>query len=98
MTLDSLQSLPFQKVKHVVGNTEAQPVPNGGILIQVNGQLAVRLTLPPTSSTAVLLLTSARVQVDDESNPLPYSQTFHLCQDEAGQWFVQNDIFSLVLL
>ncbi|KXX75815.1 Nuclear transport factor 2 [Madurella mycetomatis] len=73
---EKLTSLPFQKVRHVHGEPDAQPTPAGGIIILVNGQLAV----------------------DEEQNPLPYSQTFHLCQDGAGQWFVQNDIFSLVLL
>jgi hypothetical protein len=36
-------------------------------------------------------------QVDDEQRPLPYSQAFQLCQDPAGQWFVFNDVFKLVL-
>jgi hypothetical protein len=38
------------------------------------------------------------LQVDDESRPLGYSQAFQLCQDPAGNWFVYNDIFKLVLL
>ncbi|KAL2255939.1 hypothetical protein VTK26DRAFT_2451 [Humicola hyalothermophila] len=71
-----LVSLPFQKVKHVYGPPDAQPTPNGGILILVTGQLLV----------------------DEEQNPLAYSQAFQLCQDANGQWFVMNDIFKLVLL
>ncbi|GAB1315949.1 Nuclear transport factor 2 [Madurella fahalii] len=73
---EKLTGLPFQKIRHVHGEPEAQPTPTGGIMILVNGQLLV----------------------DEEQNPLPYSQAFHLSQDAAGQWFVQNDIFSLVLL
>lgn len=28
---------------------------------------------------------------------MPYTQTFLLAQDPAGQWYVQNDIFNLVV-
>jgi hypothetical protein len=37
-----LQNLPFEKVKHVFGEPDAQPTPNGGIIILVTGQLVVR--------------------------------------------------------
>ncbi|KAK4249529.1 hypothetical protein C7999DRAFT_29954 [Corynascus novoguineensis] len=73
--LEKLTNLPFQKIKHHISALDAQPTPNGGIIILVIGQLAV----------------------DDETNPLPYSQAFQLCQDPAGQWFVFNDIFKLVI-
>jgi hypothetical protein len=97
------QSLPFQKVKHEFGPPDAQPTPNGGIIILVTGQLIVCTLIsefwfwlgvsgcvtPPTNN--------AGTQVDDESRPLPYSQAFQLCQDAQGQWFVFNDVFKLVL-
>jgi len=44
-----------------------------------------------------LLTLALFVQVDDNEHPLGYSQAFHLTTDAAGQWFVFNDIFKLVL-
>jgi hypothetical protein len=42
MLISVAQNLPFQKVKHVVhGAPDAQPTPNGGIIILVTGQLKV---------------------------------------------------------
>ncbi|KAK4109782.1 nuclear transport factor 2 [Canariomyces notabilis] len=52
----------------------------------------------PTANGGIIILVTGQLVVDDESRPLPYSQTFHLCQDPAGQWFVYNDIFKLVLM
>ncbi|AEO58995.1 hypothetical protein MYCTH_2306840 [Thermothelomyces thermophilus ATCC 42464] len=72
--VEKLTSLPFQKITHKISALDAQPTPNGGIIILVTGQLLV----------------------DEEQNPLSYSQAFQLCQDPAGQWFVFNDIFKLV--
>ncbi|KAL2021266.1 hypothetical protein VTK56DRAFT_7345 [Thermocarpiscus australiensis] len=75
--VEKLTSLPFQKVKHQLsGPPDAQPGPNGGIIILATGQL----------------------QVDDEQRPLMFSQTFQLCQDAAGQWFVFNDLFKLAIM
>lgn len=36
-------------------------------------------------------------QVDDGENPLGFSQCFQLQQDGAGQWYVYNDLFKLVM-
>ncbi|KAK3901628.1 nuclear transport factor 2 [Staphylotrichum tortipilum] len=38
---EKLVSLPFQKVQHQAGEPDAQPTPNGGIIILVTGQLVV---------------------------------------------------------
>ncbi len=38
----TLQNLPFQKVTHKFNPPDAQPTPNGGIIILVTGQLLVR--------------------------------------------------------
>jgi hypothetical protein len=36
-------------------------------------------------------------QVDDGEQPLSYTQTFLLAQDASGSYYVQNDIFNLVV-
>ncbi|KAK5661979.1 hypothetical protein OQA88_10090 [Cercophora sp. LCS_1] len=50
----------------------------------------------PTANSIVILVTG-QLLVDDSDAPLSYSQTFVLGQDAAGQWYVQNDIFKLVV-
>ncbi|KAK0641087.1 nuclear transport factor 2 [Cercophora newfieldiana] len=71
---EKLAGLPFQKVVHKYDRTDAQPTPNG-ILIVVAGQLLV----------------------DDGEQPLSYTQTFLLAQDGSGSYYVQNDVFNLVV-
>jgi hypothetical protein len=44
---------------------------------------------------SVLLTTLA--QVDDSEAPLSYTQAFLLAQDASGGWYVQNDVFKLVV-
>ncbi|AEO64263.1 dbda3107-72ad-41c9-b189-97450e35555f [Thermothielavioides terrestris] len=39
--VEKLASLSFQKVTHKVSGLDAQPTPNGGIIILVTGQLVV---------------------------------------------------------
>jgi hypothetical protein len=77
---------------------DAQPGPNGGIMILVCGQLLVR---EHNDSLLARLMRESRfltlTQVDEEQNPLPFTQAFQLCQDAAGGWFVFNDIFKLVV-
>jgi hypothetical protein len=36
------------------------------------------------------------VQVDEEKNPMNYTQTFQLMPDGAGSYFVLNDVFRLI--
>ncbi|KAK3402237.1 hypothetical protein B0T20DRAFT_134980 [Sordaria brevicollis] len=52
----------------------------------------------PTANGGIIILVTGHLVVDDESRPLAYSQSFQLCQDATGNWFVYNDIFKLVLL
>ena len=68
------QSLPFQRIKHVPQEIDAQPSFNNGVLVLVTGQL----------------------QVDDEERPMNFTQVFQLAQDEAGQYYVHNDVFKLI--
>ncbi|KAL2144850.1 hypothetical protein VTI28DRAFT_8410 [Corynascus sepedonium] len=51
----------------------------------------------PTPNGGIIILVTGQLAVDEETNPLAYSQAFQLCQDPAGQWFVFNDIFKLVI-
>ncbi|KAK4044236.1 hypothetical protein C8A01DRAFT_42911 [Parachaetomium inaequale] len=39
--VEKLTNLPFRKVKHQFSEPDAQPTPNGGIIILVTGQLVV---------------------------------------------------------
>jgi len=52
----------------------------------------------PTPSGGIVILVTGQLKTDEESNPLPYSQAFQLAKDPNDQWFVFNDIFTLVLL
>ncbi|KAL2162164.1 hypothetical protein VTH06DRAFT_7077 [Thermothelomyces fergusii] len=52
---------------------------------------------PGPTGNSLFILVSGVLAVDDESNPLSFTQAFQLCQDSAGQWFVFNDIFQLVV-
>ncbi|KAG0144318.1 hypothetical protein CROQUDRAFT_660192 [Cronartium quercuum f. sp. fusiforme G11] len=44
---------------------------------------------------SLLVLVTGTLQVDEEGNSLKFSQAFHLVQ-EAGSFFVLNDVFRLV--
>ncbi|CAK7239348.1 MAG: Nuclear transport factor 2 [Sporothrix thermara] len=72
--VEKLKSLPFQRIKHVPQEIDAQPSFNNGVLVLVTGQL----------------------QVDDEERPMNFTQVFQLAQDEAGQYYVHNDVFKLI--
>ncbi|EJD06119.1 nuclear transport factor 2 [Fomitiporia mediterranea MF3/22] len=46
----------------------------------------------------LLVSVTGHLLVDDETNPLPFSQVFQLIQDtETGSYYVFNDIFRLNL-
>ena len=91
------QSLKFEKVKHQVNTTDAQPSNEaGGIMVMVTGALLVcgpcvaRETL---NGQADLL---SKHQVDEEQRPMNYSQVFQLLPDGQGGYFVFNDVFRLI--
>lgn len=50
---------------------------------------------PSNAHGGLLIFVTGRLQVEGESNPLRFSQTFQLCPNGPGQYFVQNDIFRL---
>jgi hypothetical protein len=89
-----IQGLPFQKVQHRVATLDAQPSgEQGGILVLVTGALLVGANAP----TVVDMNTSLTApQVDEEQNPMNYTQSFQLLPDGAGSYFVYNDIFRLI--
>lgn len=90
-----LQSLPFQKVVHKFTPPDVQPTAVGGALISVLGQLVVGT--PVWLTCEIGLLMRLVLQVDDSDAPLSYAQTFLLAKDAGGNWYVQNDIFKLVV-
>ncbi|KAL1839384.1 hypothetical protein VTJ49DRAFT_1586 [Mycothermus thermophilus] len=51
---------------------------------------------PVAGGSAILILVTGQLLVDQESNPLSFAQAFTLAQDASGQWYVANDIFKLV--
>ncbi|EGS19795.1 uncharacterized protein CTHT_0042790 [Thermochaetoides thermophila DSM 1495] len=52
----------------------------------------------PTANGIIVLVTGQLAVDGDADRPLGFSQAFHLVQDPAGQWFVYNDIFNLVVV
>ncbi|MCJ1426406.1 Nuclear transport factor 2 [Sticta canariensis] len=50
---------------------------------------------PSNDSGGILVMVTGALLVDEEQQPMSYSQVFQLVQD-AGSYFVLNDIFKLV--
>ncbi|PGH10425.1 hypothetical protein GX51_00184 [Blastomyces parvus] len=50
----------------------------------------------PTAEGGVVVLVTGALMVDAEAKPMNYSQLFHLRRDEAGNYYVFNDVFRLV--
>ncbi|KAL2119758.1 hypothetical protein VTJ04DRAFT_6719 [Mycothermus thermophilus] len=50
----------------------------------------------PTANGGIIILVTGQLLVDEEQNPLSFSQSFLLAQDPAGAWYVANDVFTLV--
>ncbi|KAK4454135.1 nuclear transport factor 2 [Podospora aff. communis PSN243] len=55
-----------------------------------------RTDAQPTPS-GILIVVAGQLLVDDGEQPLSYTQTFLLAQDPSGSYYVQNDIFNLVV-
>ncbi|PGH17773.1 hypothetical protein AJ79_00914 [Helicocarpus griseus UAMH5409] len=49
----------------------------------------------PTEEGGVVVLVTGALMVDDEKNPMNYTQAFHLRRDAVG-FYVYNDIFKLI--
>ena len=63
---------------------DAQPSTDGKFLISITGQLLVR---PISLTTYLGCLISHGMQVDEEANPMPFTQFFQLAPD-GGSYFV----------
>mmetsp|Transcript_82773 Transcript_82773/g.222008 ORF Transcript_82773/g.222008 Transcript_82773/m.222008 type:complete len:84 (+) Transcript_82773:184-435(+) len=50
----------------------------------------VTMDCQPTSGNGVLVMVCGNLKVDQEPNPIKYSQTFVLLPTAAGGWYVQN--------
>lgn len=50
---------------------------------------------PGSPNGDIIVLVTGNLLVDEEANPLKYSQVFHLVPD-AGSYYVFNDIFKMV--
>ncbi|KAB8272123.1 hypothetical protein BDV30DRAFT_134855 [Aspergillus minisclerotigenes] len=51
---------------------------------------------PSNEAGGILVMVTGALLVDDQQNPMNYTQTFQLLPDGAGSYFVFNDIFRLV--
>jgi len=86
------QGLPFAKVQHKITTLDAQPSSPtvASLLVSVTGLLVVR---PPSRDPSE---TDNYAQVDDSTNPLNFSQVFHLVPEGASYYvyggFPSSDI------
>ena len=55
------------------------------------------LDAQPNPNGGAIILVTGQLLVDEEQNPLSYTQTFQLFPDGKGSFWVYNDIFKLVL-
>eukprot|EP00039_Didymoeca_costata_P022395 m.4395 g.4395 ORF g.4395 m.4395 type:complete len:125 (+) comp2974_c0_seq1:25-399(+) len=69
-----VEGLRFERVAHSLTAQDYHPMQDGGILIQVMGQLKA-----------------------DEDPPHGFCETFIIRQDPAGNYYVANQIFRLVI-
>ncbi|OJJ51517.1 hypothetical protein ASPZODRAFT_21970 [Penicilliopsis zonata CBS 506.65] len=51
---------------------------------------------PASENGSILVMVTGALMVDDQPQPMNYSQTFQLQPDGQGSYFVFNDIFRLV--
>ncbi|RAL15528.1 nuclear transport factor 2 family protein [Aspergillus homomorphus CBS 101889] len=51
---------------------------------------------PSSKEGSILVMVTGALLVDEEQNPMNYTQSFNLCPDGAGSYYVQNDIFRLI--
>ncbi|KAK4145265.1 uncharacterized protein C8A04DRAFT_27025 [Dichotomopilus funicola] len=57
----------------------------------------LRIDVQLSPNNGILILVTGDLKVDGGDYPLPFSQIFQLFQDPAGQWFLFNDIFRLLI-
>ncbi|KAL4896960.1 hypothetical protein BDV59DRAFT_82246 [Aspergillus ambiguus] len=63
---------------------------------KVQHQVGTLDAQPSNTEGGILVMVTGALLVDEEQNPMKYTQTFQLLPDGAGSFFVFNDIFRLV--
>jgi hypothetical protein len=64
---------------------------------KVKHQVTTLDAQPSNGEGGVIILITGALLIDEEQNPMNFSQTFQLQRDQAGQYYVYNDLFKLVL-
>ncbi|KAJ5141370.1 Nuclear transport factor NTF-2 [Penicillium atrosanguineum] len=62
---------------------------------QVRHKLAT-FDAQPSSDNGIIVLATGALLVDEEQQPMSYTQLFKLQPDGAGSYFVLNDVFRLI--
>ncbi|PYH89816.1 NTF2-like protein [Aspergillus ellipticus CBS 707.79] len=55
------------------------------------------LDAQPSINNSIIVMVTGALLIDEEARPMNYTQTFTLCPDGNGSYFVFNDIFRLIL-
>ncbi|CRG86061.1 Nuclear transport factor 2 [Talaromyces islandicus] len=63
---------------------------------KVQHRVATLDAQPSNEQGGILVLVTGALLVDEEQNPMNYTQTFQLLPDGAGSYFVYNDVFRLI--
>ena len=50
----------------------------------------------PTPGNGVLVVVNGELAQPDEAHQLSFNDVFHLCTDQAGQWYVANQLFKVL--
>ncbi|KAL0236832.1 hypothetical protein PCE1_000229 [Barthelona sp. PCE] len=52
---------------------------------------------PSVGDGVNILVTGHVVMDDDDDTPLAFAEFFHLLEDDDGEWFITNSVFSLTI-
>ncbi|KAH6982095.1 hypothetical protein BKA56DRAFT_672868 [Ilyonectria sp. MPI-CAGE-AT-0026] len=63
---------------------------------KVKHQVSTLDAQPSNDNGGIIILVTGQLLVDEEQNPMNFSQSFQLARDASGQYFVYNDIFKLI--
>ncbi|KAH9979775.1 putative nuclear transport factor 2 [Russula vinacea] len=84
----TFEGAPFQGAANIVEKLTSLPFQ------KVQHKVTTRDAQPSTAPTSLIVSVTGLLLVDDNQNPLQFSQVFHLIQD-GGSYYVHNDIFRL---
>lgn len=74
---------------------DIQPSGCNGILIVVYECASIRCLNRHSVDLLPVCGRCGDLKIDDDANPLKYSQTFHILPTQQGSWWVHNDLFRL---